>query len=172
MCIRDRISPQDVLEVYTTDGVEVSYRVLHGESSDELVILSTEDMAGQELHVRLSGKSKLNQRGSIYTGDFESGMLSSDWIMERQVGESGLSSLIASPNPFDQSFVLSGSYDEAASIEMSIYTSSGQLIKSQSIQLSSGYNLERIDANSLTPGVYLVELKSQSSSVMHKLIKQ
>ena len=42
--------------------------MISGESSDELVVLATQDLSGQILHVRLAGDSRLNQRGSIYMG--------------------------------------------------------------------------------------------------------
>jgi len=172
LSLQGEIDPGDVAEAYTADGLDVVYRVVAGESSDELVILSTQDLTGQKLFVRLTGQSRLNQRGSIFTGDVKQGILVSDWTLERQVGENGLSSLLASPNPFDQNFTLTGSYDQSESIVMNIYTTSGQLVKSESILLSTGYNIERIDAGNLNPGVYLVELKNESSSVMHKMIKQ
>jgi len=172
LSLQGEIDPEDVVEVYTSNGIDVAHKVVSSESLDELVILSTQDLSGQELVIRLSGQSRFSSRGSIFTGDLDRGILMSDWTLEREVGESGLSSLLASPNPFDQNFTLSGTYEESGSIEMSIYTTNGQLVKSGSIQLSSGYNLQKIDASNLNPGVYLVELKSESSSVMHKMIKQ
>ena len=172
LSLQGKFSPADVLEVYTNLGTEVAHRVISGESSDELVVLATQDLSGQILHVRLAGDSRLNQRGSIYMGDFNTGMLSSDWILEREEGDNMLSSLVASPNPFDQQFTISGSYDQPDVLEVSMYTTSGQLVKSQSIQLSEGYNTSKVDASNLLPGIYLVELKSKNSSVIQKMIKQ
>ncbi|MFL5752275.1 MAG: T9SS type A sorting domain-containing protein [Bacteroidia bacterium] len=75
------------------------------------------------------------------------------------------------PNPTANSFMLQYEAKEEGTLKLEIYNLMGELIRSQ--QLSSkqkGKNLERIDVNGLSIGIYLVKLSGKEQQQVQKLI--
>ncbi|MFM6984833.1 MAG: M1 family aminopeptidase [Chitinophagaceae bacterium] len=74
------------------------------------------------------------------------------------------------PNPFNGLIYFSSEEMEVAEWEM--YNATGQLILSKSYQypITQG-NIETIDANALSDGVYLLQLKGSDRTIIKKIIK-
>ncbi|MFL5752276.1 MAG: T9SS type A sorting domain-containing protein [Bacteroidia bacterium] len=75
------------------------------------------------------------------------------------------------PNPTANSFMLQYEAKEEGTLKLEIYNLMGELIKSQQlISKQKGKNLERIDVNGLSSGIYLVKLYCNGEQVVRKLV--
>jgi len=76
------------------------------------------------------------------------------------------------PNPFTESFKLSFMTKGNATVNISVMSSSGQLIADQKFQSEAGYNTwEFIDSYSLKKGIYFVILSYNQQKFVKKIVK-
>jgi hypothetical protein len=71
------------------------------------------------------------------------------------------------PNPATQNYVKVKSESEIS--EISIYSMSGTLIRNL---IASGNKIEYLDVSMLSPGIYIVSIKSDGKAYRQKLIRK
>jgi hypothetical protein len=82
-------------------------------------------------------------------------------------------SISVCPNPFINSFTVDFNSDKGTEITARIYDYSGRIVKViDNISLKSGQNTIKIEAGELTPGIYLLSLRSGSYNENIKIIRQ
>ena len=76
------------------------------------------------------------------------------------------------PNPFSNEFVIKGEYPRSKNLEVSIRNALGQeIIRESLINTGTGFN-HRFSTSSLSKGVYLINIQSDTNRFTKKIIKQ
>lgn len=160
------------IQAVTIDNHTITYKVIPGDTEDELIILSEHDLSGKRIDITLTDSSaRLNDRGSIYVGEGVDGLQVREWFLEKSLEDQEISFRL-SPNPFEYDFALSAQVATDQDVAVSIYSISGQLVESQDITLYEGHNEVKLSGASLRSGVYLIEMQSGGKTIVQKIVKQ
>ncbi|MCF8299382.1 MAG: T9SS type A sorting domain-containing protein, partial [Saprospiraceae bacterium] len=92
------------------------------------------------------------------------GIEKSPSIFDRSVGE-------IYPNPSFDNSKLEINLMEAARVDVSIFKSIGQLIRTNTYELSTGKNLIEINSSELVNGIYTIRLESNIGQAYRKFVK-
>lgn len=76
------------------------------------------------------------------------------------------------PNPVRSSFTLSYNATRVESVSVRIFNSKGSLVYQGSLSAQNGANLYTIPANTLSKGIYIVQLVSSSGSYNSRFVKE
>jgi hypothetical protein len=75
------------------------------------------------------------------------------------------------PNPSDGNYTIEFMSSSAKAVQYNVYTISGQLVKNNTIQLTSGITKAAITITDLAAGMYLLEVKDGEKIQRIKLSK-
>lgn len=94
-------------------------------------------------------------------------------IIQREYHEGVVVAVAANPNPFSSSISLTVEAIKDGSITLQVFNTFGQRIHDAELALTTGSNVIEIDNLSHLPdGIYFVQLKTGSDSIVKKLVKR
>ncbi len=83
-----------------------------------------------------------------------------------------VSSLNIYPNPFDSEISIDADCEEEEKGSIKILNMIGQVVYQKVLKLNTGKNREKIKVTNLSPGTYLLCLKTEFSSIFRKIVKK
>lgn len=82
-----------------------------------------------------------------------------------------ISNFVVYPNPVVNELLIDFQTSDAELVQVSIYSISGTLVKTLTIEASKGMNTQRLDASMLTKGNYLLVIEQGNSRSVSRFIK-
>ncbi|MCR4737503.1 MAG: T9SS type A sorting domain-containing protein [Bacteroidales bacterium] len=92
------------------------------------------------------------------------------WIDPTGIADNTLEGMKLYPNPATDNLSVAISSNEHASADLSIVNLMGQVVYSENVALNEGNNLLNVSVSNLTPGVYMINIRTNKGTSTQKLI--
>ena len=92
------------------------------------------------------------------------------WIDPTGIADNTLEGMKLYPNPATDNLSVAISSNENASADLTIVNLMGQMVYSENVALNEGNNLLNVNVSNLTPGVYMINIRTNKGTSTQKLI--
>ena len=92
------------------------------------------------------------------------------WIDPTGIADNTLEGMKLYPNPATDNLSVAISSSENASADLTIVNLMGQMVYSENVALNAGGNILNVNVSNLTPGVYMINIRTNKGTSTQKLI--